>query len=71
MGKTLFFRRSRRKWRRSLFWLLSTLWLWRLRVLSNLLEPVFLLFLAFLLQFLLTLFVLIVYFGQFGILSCC
>jgi len=69
MGKTLFFRGSRRRWRCSLFWLLSTLRLWRLRVLFYLLEPVFLLFFAFFLQFLLTLFVLIVYFGQFGILS--
>ena len=42
-----------------------------LGVLLDLLELFFLLFLALLLQFLLTFFVLIVYFSQFGILSCC
>lgn len=43
----------------------------RLGILPILLELFLLLFLALLCQFLLTFFVLIIYFSQFGILSCC
>ena len=55
--------------RLSLFGFLRYLVLLRRGILSQLLEFFLLLFLAFLFQFLLTLFVLIVYFSQSGILS--
>ena len=56
-------------WRLRLGSLLCFLSLLGLDIFFDLLEPLFLLFFPFLFQFLLTFFVLIIYFSQFGILS--